>query len=505
MENDTLLVRGGYVYTADENARTHPAGSVLAVNGRIVAVGETRTVDEAVAALGRRERAGMRTVDASGMMVLPGFVNAHWHEVLGRGLSQFGPRRRQPDPWCDHADVPGPFAGGGDVRLLSTTFDAAYSFADALEPEEARAIAEYSLLTQLKAGTTTFGDVGSMNKPEALIAATTRLGLRGAVSVWAGDGVCAPGESRFRRTREAAEVLDRLESVRRAAQAEGSGRIRVMPSAIYTANMSDELGDGLAAFADRHRLPFATHVAALPDETDVLRHYLGTSPVRRLADLGLLNHRLIAVHCAWPDEEEQAMLLQARVHLNHSPAKYGTTGESPMSGTRTLLRLARAGLELSLSTDGEGLPIGGMAEAMRQAWLTHNELWSDNTAIVPSTALAMATRLAAGALRWQHEIGSLQAGKRADLVLVRIDDWRYLLRPRPLEGFLLLGGSADVDTVIVDGRVLIQGGQVTHVAESAVRERFIEAAVQVAGRLFDVDRETLTRFTARFSERTRQR
>ncbi|MBT2231124.1 alpha/beta fold hydrolase [Nonomuraea sp. NEAU-A123] len=64
---------------------------------------------------------------------------------------------------------------------------------------------------------------------------------------------------------------------------------------------------------------------------------------------------------------------------------------------------------------------------------------------------------------------------------------------------------AFLDTVIVDGRVLIQGGQVTHVAESAVRERFIDAAVQVAGRLFDVDRETLTRFTARFSERTRQR
>ncbi|MGN9841533.1 hypothetical protein ACTMTI_25740 [Nonomuraea sp. H19] len=92
MENGTLLVRDGHLYTADESARTHRAGSVLAVNGRIVAVGETPTVDLAAAALSRRERASLRTIDASGMLILPGFVNAHWHEVLARGLSQFGPQ-----------------------------------------------------------------------------------------------------------------------------------------------------------------------------------------------------------------------------------------------------------------------------------------------------------------------------------------------------------------------------------------------------------------------------
>ncbi|MEV4096655.1 amidohydrolase family protein [Streptosporangium saharense] len=496
---DGLLIRGGHVYTADEKARTHPEGSVLAVGGLIAAVGDVRTVDEAVAALGPRERAGLRVIDASRTMVLPGFVNPHWHEVLGRGLSPFGPSRRQPDPWRDQEDVPGPFAHGGDVRALSATFEAACSFADALEEEEAEAVAEYSLLLQLKSGTTTFGDVGSMNRPEALVAATDRLGLRGAVSVWAGDGMCAPGESRFRRTRDAAEVLDRLERVRLTTATHDSGRIRVMPSAIYTANMSDELGRGLAAFADRHRLPFATHLAALPDETDVMSHYFGISPVRRCAELGLLNDRLIAVHCAWADEEEWGMLRRARARLNHSPAKYGTTGESAMSGTRSLLRMARAGLELSLSTDGDGLPIGGMAEAMRQTWLTHNELFSDNTAVVPTDALAMATRLGARALLWDEEIGSLQVGKRADLVLVRTDDWRYLLRPRPLEGFLLLGGSTDVDTVIVDGRILVSSGQVTCVPEQAVRERFVTAVTQIAGRLFQVPAETLSRLTARFA------
>ncbi|MFF4991909.1 amidohydrolase family protein [Streptosporangium saharense] len=186
-----------------------------------------------------------------------------------------------------------------------------------------------------------------------------------------------PQRARFRRTRDAAEVLDRLERVRLTAATHDSGRIRVMPSATYTVNTSDELGRGLAAFADRHRLP-----------------------------------------------------------------------------------------------------IGGMAEAMCQTWLTHNELFSDNTAVVPTDALAMATRLGARALLWEEEIGSLQVGRRADLVLVR-----------PFEGFLVLGGSTDVGTVIVDGRILVSSGQVTRVPEQAVRERFVTAVTQIAERLFRMPAE----------------
>jgi cytosine/adenosine deaminase-related metal-dependent hydrolase len=337
-----------------------------------------------------------------------------------------------------------------------------------------------------------------MNTPEALIAATRRLGLRGVVSIWASDGFCAPGESRFHRTRDAGEVLDRWTSLL-ATHPFGDPSVRLMPSAIYAPNMSDELGTGLAELVDRHDLPFATHVAALPDETDVSEHYFGRTPVRRLADLGLLSDRLVAVHCAWADEQEQRMLADAGAHISHSPAKYGTTGESPMSGTRQILTMFRRGIDVSLSTDGDGMPLGGMAEAMRQGWLMHNELWSDNTAMVPTRALAMATRLPAKALRWQDQIGSLEVGKQADLVLVPVRDWRYLLRPRPLEGFLLLGGSTDIDTVIVGGRLLVEDGRATHVDEDELRQRFVAASIQVARRLLDVDQDTLTRFVAPFA------
>src|SRR5581483_11887506 len=184
------------------------------------------------------------------------------------------------------------------------------------------------------------------------------------------------------------------------------------------------------------------------------RQYYGASSIRRFDELGLLTDRLMAVHCAFFDDDERRLLVDAGVHVNHSPAKYGTSGESTLSETRGLLELRDAGLELSLSTDGVGLPLGGMPEAMRQAYLGHNEISADNTAVVGTAALSMATRIAARGLRWEDEIGSLAVGKQADLVLVPMDDWRYLHHPRPLEAFITLGGSMDVETVIVGGQVL---------------------------------------------------
>lgn len=99
------------------------------------------------------------------------------------------------------------------------------------------------------------------------------------------------------------------------------------------------------------------------------------------------------------------------MNINYSPVKNGTAGESPLTGGRMMLSLAADGLAVSLSTDAGSLPIGGMAEAMTQTWLMCNQLFSDNTAVVLTTALAMATRNAAKALRWDRDIGSLVEGR----------------------------------------------------------------------------------------------
>ncbi|ONI92675.1 amidohydrolase [Saccharothrix sp. ALI-22-I] len=476
------LVRGGYVHTADAADRLHPVGSVLALGGRIVAVGDVAEVDAVATGL----TAEVRTVDAGGMMVLPGLVNGHWHEMFASRVAFRGALR----PPSDVDDEPGFLARGGAMTQVSAAFDSFNDMIAGLTGEEAVAIARYSLWTQLRTGATTLGDTGSLNRPDAMIAAAGDLGIRLSVSTWAADAVCAPGEQRYRRTRDTDRVLADLEALLSAPPRE---RVRVRPSALYVANMSDELGRGLADLVGRYDTRFATHVAALRNESDVVRAYYGATPVRRLADLGLLSDRLMAVHCAFVDDEERKLLLDARAHISQSPAKYGPSGESSLSETRVISDLAESGLDVSLSTDAGPYPLGGMPEAMRAAWQMHNEMAADNTRVRPSGALAMATRIAARGLGWDDEVGSLEVGKQADLVLVPTTDWRYLLNPRPLEAFLTLGGSIDVDTVIVGGDVLVQGGRSTTLDETELEREYLAALRSYSGRHLRIPEEALRR------------
>ncbi len=475
-----LLVSGGHLYPADAAASVVPDGAVLVDGDRIVAAGPDAQVRAAIPA---EWQATLRTIDARGSLILPGFVNAHWHDLFALRFPFKGALR----PPVDRGDRAAFMALGGDLTQISTVFDSFTNRLAQLAPDEALAIARYSMWTQLRSGVTTLGDVGSYNRPEALAAAARDLGMRAMLSTWAGDTVCAPGESRFRRTRDADAVLQPIEALLAACAADPGGTVRARPTAVYGINMSDELGAGFRQLIDRYDVPFATHVGALRHEAEVSRAYYGTTPVRRLADLGLLSKRFMAVHCAFADADERKLLLAANVHISHSPAKYGPAGESTLSETRAIPELRRDGLDVSLSTDGAAMPLGGMAEAMRAAWHTYTEMYADPTELLPTGALAMATAVAARGLDWDDEIGSIEVGKQADLVIVPADDWRYLLNPRPLEGFLTLGGSADVDTVLVGGKVVVSGGRCTNMDESVLEADYLRALGTFSVRCLGVD------------------
>lgn len=473
----TTLIKGGWLYPADPQGQVIPEGSVLVEGGRIVAAGPSADVG------GLLPPQGARVIDARGKMILPGFVNPHWHELFALRFPFKGALR----PPRDRDDRPAFMALGGDLQQVSLAFDAFHDRAGQLTPDEAVAIARYSMWTQLRSGVTTLGDVGSVNRPEALVQAARDLGMRCMVSTWASDAVCPPGETRYRRTRDADVVLQRIESLLRSCAGDRSGLIRAWPTAVYGTNMTDDLGRGLADLVSRFDVPFATHVGALRNEPDVMRTYFGAGPVQRFADLGLLSDRFMAVHCAFAGEQERKLLTGARVHISTSPAKYGPAGESTLTETRAIPELRRAGLDVSLSTDGAALPVGGMAEAMRIAWQLFTEMYADPTEVLPTDALAMATRIAARGLGWDREIGSLEAGKQADLLLIPADDWRYLLNPRPLEGFLALGGSPDVDTVMVGGRVLVEGGRATAHDEAELQARYLDALGSFSVRCLGID------------------
>ncbi|BFO16208.1 hypothetical protein SHKM778_25960 [Streptomyces sp. KM77-8] len=118
-------------------------------------------------------------------------------------------------------------------------------------------------------------------------------------------------------------MLAEIEALVKTCAADGTGLLRARPTAVYGTNMTDELGRGLAEIVRGHDTGFASHIGAQRHEGEFVRKYFGATPVRRFAALGLLDERLMSIHTGFADDEERRMLLEAGVHLSHSPPSTG--------------------------------------------------------------------------------------------------------------------------------------------------------------------------------------
>lgn len=466
MAQRRLLLHGGFVYTASRVVPCLENGWLLVVGDTIAALGGP----------GDREPEHDERWSTRGKLVLPGFVNPHWHE------SFVAPCHEHPD---DRGLERTPYAAGGDIEALGSMFGFIASVGKRLTPEEALAIARYSLWTQLRSGTTALGDVGSANTADALAQAAIELGMRIRVSRWGSDIMIPRGAKTYRKIADTREQADDWEALMCRWNEHPSGLVGGMPSVMGAFGSSDEQLAALRDVATRHRSPYATHLAPLRNEREAVQAVFGRSPIERFEDHGLLTDRLLAVHTAYASEREYQLLLTRGVNVCHAPAHYGMLGEQTMSGTRQLTRFIRDGAPVSCSTDGGVTYIGGMPEAMRACHLGHNEANDDNTTCPPTLALAMATQRGARALGWDDRIGTLEPGKRADLVLVDIDDWRYRLGHHPLRTFLVCGGSKDVDTVFVAGEPVVRDGRSTRFDERELWREYVGAATSARARLAD--------------------
>ncbi|MEV6338768.1 amidohydrolase family protein [Nocardia vinacea] len=470
-----LRIDAAFVYTADPNRPVIADGSVLIGEETILAVGTSAQVDDFERDLPAAVSGRTRRIDARDRMVLPGLINDHWHEASA--LRAHAGMTVQPD---DADTAPSPFSNGADMRAVTVLFDNFRVITSAMPQELAYLAALQSLVSELRSGTTTVGDFGSINRPNTLATATLQTGIRAVVTSYGIDGVCRPGENSFVRTRDTAEVLDQARAVLDRYNRHSSGLLRAMPSILSGMSTSDELMLGASELAEAFDTPIATHLAATATEGSASREIFGCRPVERWHRLGVLSSRVVSAHTAFADDDELDWLLDAGVHITHSPQRYGATGENVITTTRQILRLLSAEAPVSLSTDGDPLPLGGMPESMRMGWLAYNEAAGDSTVITPMRALSMATLRGAEALGWQDEIGSLTVGKKADLITVPINDFRYVGMRRPLQAFLSAGGSGDIDMVIVDGRVLVEARELTFIDERELAEAFMIASTEFA-------------------------
>ena len=387
-------------------------GAVAIGGGRILGVGRR-------AAVARRWRA-RRTLDATGRLVLPGLVNAHTHAAMTllRGVRD-------------------------DCDLL--TWLTKYVFpleARFVRPAFVRAGALLACWEMIASGTTSFAD-GYFFEEEVARAADA-AGLR-----------AIPGEGILDfPTADAKNAGEGLARAKRLLE-EWKGHPRVTPAlfphSVYTAG--PKAFRAARALAERFDAPVLTHLAESTGEVALVRERRGTTPVRCLADAGVLDRRLTAAHVVAVEDEEIALLARGGVgvvHCAESNAKLG-------SGIAPLGRLLEAGIAVGLGTDGAASNndldlFGEMGTVAR----LHKAATLDPTAAPARGVLRMATIGSAAALHRDAEIGSLETGKRADLIVVGASGPNALPLYDPASYLVYSARSDAVETVIVEGRIVME-------------------------------------------------
>jgi 5-methylthioadenosine/S-adenosylhomocysteine deaminase len=237
----------------------------------------------------------------------------------------------------------------------------------------------------------------------------------------------------------------------------------VAPHAMYTLDR-----DSLRAsrtLADKYNAPVLIHLAETADELNTSQKDHTMSPTRYLESIGFWGPRTLAAHAVWLDDADIRILADRKVGVSHNP-------ESNMklaSGTAKVPALRRAGVPVGLGTDGAASNNDlDMFEAMRQAALLHKLTTGDPRALPATAALAMATTEGARALGMEDRIGSLEPGKRADLILVSTAGARQTPMYDPISHLVYVARGTDVTTTIVNGRVLMRDRQVLTLNEAEV-------------------------------------
>jgi 5-methylthioadenosine/S-adenosylhomocysteine deaminase len=420
----SLVITGGTVVTMDGSRRIVANGAVAVDGTDIVAV-------DSADAIARQFRGG-QTIDAAGQVVLPGLVNTHTHApmVLYRGLAD-------------------------DLALMEWLTK--YMFpaeARTVSPAFVRAGTRLAALEMIQSGTTTYAD---MYYFEEEIARTTKTaGLRGVLGQTIIQFPVADAQT-------PAEALARAEAF--IAEFKGDALITpaVAPHAVYTLDAST-----LTAARDlarRHGVPTLIHLAETADELKTTQERFKATPVGYLDRLGFLGAGVLAAHAVWVSGPEIALLRLRGVAVSHNP-------ESNMklaSGTAPVTDYVQADVPIGLGTDGAASNNDlDMFEAMRVASLLQKVRTGDPRALGAAAALEMATIGGARALGLARQIGSLEQGKRADLIAVSMSAARQTPMYNPVSHLVYTTRGDDVRTTIVNGRVLMRDRKVLSLDEAAV-------------------------------------
>jgi len=420
-----MLILGGTIVTMDQTRRVIDDGGIAISQGRIVAVGARADIE--------RDYTSRQKISAVDKVITPGLVNGHSHipMVLFRGLA-------------DDLDL--------QEWLTKYIFPAE---AKNVTEEFVRVGTRLGLAEMIRGGTTTYCDMYYFE--DAIADETAKAGVRGVLGETLIDFPVADNKTY-------AEGMAYVEKF--VARWKGHELIvpAIAPHAPYT--VSEQHLKAVRAFSDRTGAPIVTHIAETKRELDDSLRDKGASPVAYLDRIGFLNERVIAAHMVWPQESDIAILKRRGVGVVHNPQ----SNMKLAAGVAPVPKMLAEGLLIGLGTDGAASNNDlNMWEEMDTVAKLHKVFTGDPKVISAQQAFEFATIRGAEALHLEKEIGSLEKGKRADILVIDRDTLNQIPLYNLYSDLVYATKASDVETVIINGRLVMRNRRLLTLNEAAVK------------------------------------
>ena len=424
--NADLLIIGGTVVTMDKSKRVIEDGAVAIKGDKIVAVGKRSEI--------ARQYRATRTINANGKVVIPGLINTHTHVpmVLFRGIS-------------DDLDL--------NDWLTKYIFPA-----EAKNVDEAfvRAGTRLGLAEMIRGGTTTYCDMYYFES--AIAEETKKAGVRGVLGETVLDFPAPDNKTWDAMMSYTDRFLTRWKNDALIVPA-------IAPHAPYT--VSTEHLKAVRTLSDSHNAPIVIHVAETKKEVaDITKQY-GTSPMSYLYSIDFLNDRVIAAHTVWLTDAEIDMMKRKGVGSAHNPQ----SNMKLASGTAPVPKMLAKDIDVGLGTDGAASNNDlDMWEEMDSAAKLHKQFSGDPKVATAEQMFEMATIRGARALDLDKITGSIEPGKRADIVIVDMDSLHQTPYFNVYSALVYSTKASDVRTVIINGRIVMLDRRLLTLNESVIKK-----------------------------------
>ena len=409
----STLIRNATIVTMNDRLDI-VTGDVVVRAGRIVTVG------------GNDAGRHAKVIDAAGAYLLPGFIQTHIHlcQTLFRGSAD-------------------------DMPLLEWLKRRVWPLEAAHSSSTLRASVRLAAAELLLSGTTSVLTMETVHDTDVVFETLAEIGLRASIGKCMMD---AAGDAPSRLQEQTSRSIDESVALKKRWDGAANGRLRAAFAPRFAVSCSRELLEAVADLSSTQQALVHTHASESRDEVEVVRRLSGGfSNLEYLADTGLANARLCAAHCVWVTEREQGLLAERDVKVLHCPGSNLKLG----SGLAPVAEMRARGISVSLGADGAACNNRlDMFEEIRLA-ATIQAVRKTPGSLTARDAIWMATREGARALGLEAEIGSIEPGKRADLILVGRDRPHLAPDRDPWSTLAFAARGTDVRMTMVDGDVLV--------------------------------------------------